>query len=137
MKRLFIICLIIISSSVRSLSEEYCLFKNPLCFYSADILTYLKTLHKNQQYEKMSTFFYGPFRDKKTDHDFHKLLSSTGFGYAMKRVGIKSISKEGWSITYQRTIQGTNETFKVNCAIVRDTCRIYLDINTWNTIFNR
>jgi hypothetical protein len=53
----------------------------------------------------------------------------------MKRVGVKELSKENWSLTYQRTIVGTNTNFKINCALVNDTCRIYLDEKAWKTIF--
>lgn len=41
-----------------------CLFKNPLCFYNSDILTYLQVLHKNQQYEQMLPYLHGPAIDK-------------------------------------------------------------------------
>ncbi len=37
----------------KNIHAQDCLFKNPLCFYNSDILTYLQVLHKNQQYEQM------------------------------------------------------------------------------------
>ena len=46
-------------------------------------------------------------------------------------------NKSNWSLSYQRTILGTNETFKIDCALINDTCRIYIDEKAWKTIFNR
>ena len=62
-------------------------------------------------------------------------LSEQDFGYTMKRAGIKEESAGNWSITYQRTIVGTNNNFKIKCALVNDTCRVYLDDKAWKTIF--
>jgi hypothetical protein len=53
----------------------------------------------------------------------------------MKRAGVKEESKEHWSLTYQRTIMGTNSNFKIKCALVNDTCRVYLDEKAWKEIF--
>ena len=50
-------------SQVYSQKNENCLYKNPLCFYNTDILNYLQILHKNQQYDKMINFMYGPAID--------------------------------------------------------------------------
>lgn len=115
-------------------AQVNCLYKNPLCFYNADILSYLQVLHKNQEYEKMVPFFYGPYlNNSKTD--LINKLSNADFGYSLKRVGTKETNKNKWSMTYQRTIMGTNENFKIDCALVNDTCRIYLDQNQWNILF--
>jgi hypothetical protein len=42
---------------------------------------------------------------------------------------------EEWSLTYQRTILGTQETFKVDCKLIEDTCRIILDPRAYKIIF--
>jgi hypothetical protein len=118
-----------------SLAQSDCLFKNPLCFYNTDILSYLQVLHKNQQYEKMKPFFYGSYVDfigkKKLGH----LLNEVDFGYSMKLVGVKQTAKNKWSLTYQRTIMGTNENFKIDCALVNDTCRVFIDQKQWSKLF--
>ena len=116
-------------------TAQSCLYKNPLCFYNTDVLSYLKILHQNQQYDKMVPFFYGPQVTSMKRTAFIEKLSEQDFGYSMKRVGVKELSKENWSLTYQRTIVGTNTNFKINCALVNDTCRIYLDEKAWKTIF--
>ncbi len=118
-----------------SVAQSDCLFKNPLCFYNTDILAYLQILHKNQQYEKMPPFIYGPYINKVDNQKLVSLLSGADFGYSMKRVGIKETDKNKWSLTYQRTIMGTNENFKIDCAIVNDTCRVFIDQKVWNKIF--
>lgn len=112
-------------------------FRNPLMFYNTDILSYLQTLHKNQRYEQMAAFLYGPAVEKKKRAAVVQALSDASFGYSMKRVGVRGIDKTHWSLTYQRTVLGTNETFKIECALVDDTCRIYIDKKAWQTIFNR
>ena len=115
--------------------ESNCLYKNPLCFYNTDILNYLQVLHKNLQYEEMVPFFYGSSLNNKSK--LEERLSNASFGYSLKRVGIKEKNKTNWSLSYQRTILGTNETFKIDCALINDTCRIYIDEKAWKTIFNR
>ena len=115
--------------------ESNCLYKNPLCFYNTDILNYLQVLHKNLQYEEMVPFFYGSSLNNKSK--LEESLSNASFGYLLKRVGIKEKNKSNWSLTYQRTILGTNETFKIDCALINDTCRIYIDEKAWKTLFNR
>ena len=115
--------------------ESNCLYKNPLCFYNTDILNYLQVLHKNLQYEEMVPFFYGSSLNNKSK--LEESLSNASFGYLLKRVGIKEKNKSNWSLTYQRTILGTNETFKIDCALIKDTCRIYIDDKAWKTLFNR
>lgn len=114
--------------------DQNCLFKHPLCFYNTDILAYLQVLHKNQQYEKMIPFFYGPYVNSQKK-ELIKKLSNVDFGYSLKRAGIKQIGSNKWSLTYQRTILGTNENFKIDCALVNDTCRLYLDQKQWSIIF--
>jgi hypothetical protein len=113
---------------------QSCLFKNPLCFYNTDVLAYLQVLHKNQQYEKMIPFFYGPYMISQKKEIVQK-LSNVDFGYMLKRVGVKQTGSNKWSLTYQRTILGTNENFKIDCALVNDTCRVYLDHKQWVILF--
>jgi hypothetical protein len=81
----------------------------------------------------MPTFFYG-FSDR-TRQNLENRLSNANFGYSLKRVGVKEINKTSWSLTYQRTILGTNETFKIDCALINDTCRVFLDKKAWQIIF--
>ena len=116
-------------------NAQSCLYKNPLCFYNTDVLTYLKILHQNQQYDKMAPFFYGPYVTKMKRSEFISKLSEQDFGYSMKRAGVKEESTGKWSLTYQRTIMGTNNNFKIKCALVNDTCRVYLDEKSWKVIF--
>jgi hypothetical protein len=130
---LFTLCL----SKAGYSQESNCLYKNPLCFYNTDILNYLQVLHKNQQYSKMTNFLYGPNIDGKDKNTIEECLSNASFGYSLKRVGIKEKNKTSWSLTYQRTILGTNETFKIDCALINNTCRIYIDDKAWQTIFKK
>jgi len=130
---LFTLCL----SKAGYSQESNCLYKNPLCFYNTDILNYLQVLHKNQQYSKMINFLYGPNIDGKDKKSLEESLSNANFGYSLKRVGIKEKNKTSWSLTYQRTILGTNETFKIDCALINDTFRIYIDDKAWQTIFKK
>jgi hypothetical protein len=131
---LFISMAALASLPFASLAQS-CLYKNPLCFYNTDVLGYLKILHQNQQYEKMSPFFYGPYVNSLKRAAFIEQLSNQDFGYTMKRAGVKEESKEHWSLTYKRTILGTNSNFKIKCALVNDTCRVYLDDKAWKEIF--
>jgi hypothetical protein len=117
--------------------DSNCLYKKPLCFYNTDILNYLQVLHKNQQYSKMTNFLYGPNIDGKDKKSLEESLSNANFGYSLKRVGVKEKNKTSWSLTYQRTILGTNETFKIECALIKDTCRVYIDEKAWQTIFKK
>ncbi len=89
----------------------------------------------NQQYEKMSPFFYGPYLDSIGNQNLVNILSDADLGYSMKRVGVKETAKNTWSLTYQRTIMGTNENFKVDCSLINDTCRVFIDQKVWNKIF--
>lgn len=116
-------------------AQSNCLFKNPLCFYNSDVLAYLQTLHKHQEYKTIVPFFYGPYPETMGKEKFIQGLAAVDFGFSMKRVGVKQTSKTSWSITYQRTIIGTTENFKVDCALVNDTCRVFLDAAAWKRIF--
>jgi hypothetical protein len=116
-----------------SQTKGNCLYKNPLCFFNTDVLNYLQVLHKNQQYNKMTTFFYGS--SDRTRQNLEVRLSNANFGYSLKRVGVKEKNKTSWSLTYQRTILGTNETFKIDCALINDTCRVFLDKKAWQIVF--
>jgi hypothetical protein len=116
-----------------SQTKGNCLYKNPLCFFNTDVLNYLQVLHKNQQYNKMTSFFYGS--SDRTRQNLEVRLSNANFGYSLKRVGVKEKNKTNWSLTYQRTILGTNETFKIDCALINDTCRVFLDKKAWQIIF--
>jgi hypothetical protein len=112
------------------------LFRTPLSFYNTDILSYLQVLHKNQQYEKMVPFFTGELRASHSQSSFVELLANAPFGYSMKRSGIREVKKgEAWSLTYQRTILGTQETFKVDCVLLNDTCRVVLSEPALKLIF--
>jgi hypothetical protein len=116
---------------------NFCLFKNPLCFYNMDVLRYLQVLHQKQQYDQMATFFYGPMKQELGSKKLASSLADVDFGYALKRVGIKEVDARNWSLTYQRTILGTQENFKLDAALVNDTCRVYLDEKKWNLLFDR
>jgi hypothetical protein len=83
----------------------------------------------------MRPFFYGPLVDELGSKILVKRLSEVNFGYKMKRVGVKETAANRWSLTYQRTIIGTNENFKIDCALVNDTCRVFIDQKVWNKIF--
>jgi hypothetical protein len=83
----------------------------------------------------MTNFLQGPTTDGKDITALEESLSNTSFGYSLKRVGIKEKNKKSWSITYQRTTLVTNETFKIDCALINDTCPIYIDDKAWQTIF--
>jgi hypothetical protein len=117
-------------------SANFCLFKNPLCFYNLDVLRYLQVLHQNQDYTQMAKFFYGPMKQQLGERKLATSLGDQDFGYALKRVGIKELDPKNWSLTYQRTILGTQENFKIETALVNDTCRVYLDEKKWNLLFN-
>jgi hypothetical protein len=116
-----------------SQTKGNCLYKNPLCFFNTDVLNYLQVLHKNQQYNKMTAFFYGS--SDRTKQNLEDRLSNANFGYSFKRVGVKEKNKTSWSLTYQRMILGTNESFKIDCALINDTCRVFLDKKAWKMIF--
>jgi hypothetical protein len=135
MKWILIFSSVVTMSANVLLAQSDCLFRNPLCFYNTDILSYLQVLHKNQQYEKMTSFLYGQYIDSLGKEKIRNLLNDTDFGYSMKRVGVKESAKNKWSITYQRTIMGTNENFKIDCTLVNDTCRVLINQKEWNKIF--
>jgi hypothetical protein len=85
----------------------------------------------------MAKFFYGPMKQQLGEKKLAIALSDLDFGYALKRVGIKEMDAKNWSLTYQRTILGTQENFKIEAALVNDTCRVYLDDKKWDLLFNR
>lgn len=85
----------------------------------------------------MTNFLYGPNIEGKDKNTIEESLSNASFGYSLKCVGINEKNKTSWSLTYQRTILGTNETFKIDCALINDTCRIYIDDKAWQTIFKK
>ncbi len=135
MFRFILFIVFLLGAIFPSVAQDNCQLKNPLCFYNTDIFSYLQVLHKNQQYDQLSPFFYGPFCKQRKKADLIDKLSDVNFGYALKRVGIKEIEKNKWSVTYQRTIFGTNENFKIECALINDTCRVFIDQTQWNRIF--
>lgn len=102
-----------------------------------DVLRYLQLLHQKQEYGQMATFFYGPMKQTLGEKKLAAELSDMDFGYALKRVGIKEVDAKNWSLTYQRIILGTQENFKIEAALVNDTCRVYLDEKKWAQLFNR
>lgn len=114
----------------------FCLFKNPLCFYNMDVLRYMQLLHQKQEYEQMAKFFYGPMKQGLGERKLAAALADQDFGYALKRVGIKEVDAKNWSLTYQRILLGTQENFKIDAALVNDTCRVYLDQKKWDLLFN-
>ena len=136
MKRILAtIITMLLFNSLYSQHESF-LFRTPLSFYNTDILSYLQVLHKNQQYEKMVPFFTGELIASRSQSAFVELLANAPFGYSMKRAGIREVKKgEEWSLTYQRTILGTQETFKVDCLLVNDTCRVVLSQPAFKLIF--
>lgn len=119
--------------------DNSCLFKNPLCFYATDILSYLQVLHKNSRYEEMLPFLYEPNQLKKMGKTKAlKSIESMNFGYEFRRVGIKEEQKGvSWRITYQRTIFGTAETFTVNCKNISDTTRLLMKSTQRRAVFYR
>lgn len=133
--RLLLLFMFFLNKNIYSQAINNCLYKNPLCFYNTDILKYLQVLHKNQQYNRMKVFLYGPLLSIKDKLSVEQKLSNVNFGYLLKRVGIKEINKTRWSLTYQRTILGTNENFKIECALINDTCKMFIDNKTWSLIF--
>ncbi len=118
-------------------SVNFCLFKNPLCFYNMDVLRYLQVLHQQQEYTQMAKFFYGPMKQQLGEKKLAASLADVDFGYALKRVGVKEIDANNWALTYQRTILGTQENFKLEAALINDTCRVYLGEKKWNQFFDR
>ncbi len=53
-----------------------------------------------------------------------------------RRAGV-TVTEEGTKgyLTYDRSLVGTTQTSRVNCALVGNTCRMYLDASTWNQLF--
>ena len=136
MRKFLAISIMVLSFSKSQGQQESFLFRTPLSFYNTDILSYLQVLHKNQQYEKMVPFLTGPLITGKSSMAISAMLVDAPFGYSMKRSGIREVKpKQSWSLTYSRTIVGTQETFKIDCVLERDTCRIMLDTNSFKAIF--
>ncbi len=138
MKKLILAALLLASTlfHLKVLAQDKdCLFKNPLCFYNTDILSYLQVLHKNQQYEQMLPYITGPAVDGLSKEKKISKLEDTSFGYQMKRQGVKTVSNQEWGLTYSRVIMGTQETFKIKCLLVKGTCCVYLDEKGWNQVF--
>ncbi len=115
--------------------DNNCLFRNPLCFYTNDILTFLQALHKQQMYAQMGQYLYGPEVDGETASELTGKLAAANFGYGFKRVGIREIAPGEWSLTFRRTILGTEETFTIDCKLIGNTCKMYLDAEKWKTVF--
>ena len=135
--RIIILCMILTQSLIaQSNEQESCLFKNPLCFYSTDILQYIQILYKNSRYEEMLPFLHTPQELKKIGK--RKALSSIenmNFGYDMKRVGIKELPKKQWKITYQRVLLGSSETFTITCGNIGDTTRLLINSTQRRIVF--
>lgn len=132
------VIIFLLSSSVFFCSAQEgksCLFKNPLCFYNTDLLCYLQILHKNQDYEKMTEFIYGPLSKTLAKKKLAEKLETASFGYKLKRVGIKKKNNNAWSLTYERIIFGTAENFKIDCSLEENICKLFLDEKSWNIIF--
>jgi len=139
----FIITFIIVSLMMTKLAiaqqqvRPSCLFKNPLCFYATDILSYIQILHKNSRYEEMLPFLYEPQQltkigKNKAIADIEKM----NIGYEMKRVGIRELSRgKKWIVTYQRIIMGTAETFTIHCGNIQDTTRLLMNSTQRKLVF--
>ena len=116
---------------------QSCLFRNPLCFYSTDILSYLQILHKNSRYEEMLPFLYEPSELQRIGKN--KALTyivNMNFGYEFRRVGIKEEKKNQlWTITYQRVLFGSSETFRVRCRNVDDSTRLLMNSTQRKLVF--
>ncbi len=83
----------------------------------------------------MLPYMYGPALDLLSIEKKIEKIENAAFGYQMKRAGVKNISEKEWSLTYSRTIMGTQETFKINCDLTNDKCRVYFDNKKWNEVF--
>ncbi|MGA1250041.1 MAG: hypothetical protein ACO3YM_06110 [Candidatus Kapaibacteriota bacterium] len=116
---------------------QSCLFRNPLCFYSTDILSYLQILHKNSRYEEMLPFLYEPSELQRIGKN--KALTSIenmNFGYEFRRVGIiEEKNNLLWTITFQRVLFGSSETFRVRCRNVDDSTRLLMNSTQRKLVF--
>ena len=117
--------------------DHSCLFKNPLCFYSTDILSYLQILYKNSRFDDMLPFLYSPMELKKIGTSKAlKQIERMNFGYEMKKVGIKEeIKGQRWKLTYQRIMLGTTETFTIVCSNSQDTTRLLMNSTQRTLVF--
>jgi hypothetical protein len=123
-------------ATAQTTAKTDCLFRNPLCFYDMDVLGYVQTLHRHQRYNEAAAFFYGPEVDRLGRAGVARMLEERETVSGTRRAGVRVI-EEGtkWSLTYDRTLVGTTRTFRVNCALVGDTCRMYLDAAAWSNLF--
>jgi hypothetical protein len=138
MKKILVLLVLSIGLSQSSWAQSSdCLFKNPLCFYNTDILTYLQTLHKHQQYEQMLSYMTGPALENLSKAQKLEKIENAPFGYQMKRSGVKTINDHEWNLTYSRTILGTQETFKVQCVMKDGRCCVFLNEKGWNLLFRQ
>ena len=85
----------------------------------------------------MLPYLHGPAIDKLSHALKIEKLENANFGYQMKRAGVKEISKSEWSLTYNRTIIGTQENFKILCQTHEKVCSVYVDEKTWKLLFER
>jgi hypothetical protein len=129
----FFIVFLASASSLFAQNTSVKIFGSPMMFYNQDILSYQQIMHKYQRYDEMMPFFYGPLCNDKAS--LEKRISDEDFGYDLSMVGAKQINSSEWSITYQKIIYGTKKNFKINCKLINDTCRIYLDETIYKKIF--
>ena len=128
--------LFLLPSSAASQATTSCLFRNPLCFYDMDVLSYVHVLLRHQNHEQAAAFFYGPARDAWGAAGIADRLAACETVSGTRRVGLKELERDKrWSLTYERTVLGTTSTFKLTCALVNDTCRIYVDEAAWARLF--
>ena len=135
--RKYVFSLFLFMNTSLCFAQSNTLFKNPIRFYNTDILNYIQILYKNEKYEKIIPFLCGPKVENLSKPKLINLLQNSKFGYKIKRVGIKVIDMTNWSVSYQRTLLGTNEIIRVKCSLIKDTCRLYVDEETWKNIFDR
>ncbi len=117
--------------------KESILFKTPLSFYNADLLSYLQVQHRNGRDEELSRFLYPIPENAKESKARLARLSAANFGYQLKYTGIKETEPGKWQVYYHRKIGGTREQFSISCTLYRDTTRLILSPLTWKTVFER
>ena len=101
-----------------------------------DVLSYVHVLLRHQNHEQAAAFFYGPARDAWGAAGIADRLAACETVSGTRRVGLKELERaKRWSLTYERTVLGTTSTFKLTCALVNDTCRIYVDEAAWARLF--
>ncbi|MGA1308086.1 MAG: hypothetical protein ACO30M_09380, partial [Candidatus Kapaibacteriota bacterium] len=63
-------------------------------------------------------------------------IENMNFGYEFRRVGIKEEKKNQlWTITYQRVLFGSSETFRVRCRNVDDSTRLLMNSTQRKLVF--